>query len=161
MRIVDHDELSSASQQQVHLLDMTAGWGALDFSDINQARKTGYPATDYFGVYAVEGGEVLSAVRVIRFPFTTPNEVRQVAGIQGVVTRRDTGRKGLAYKLLEEVHRRERASGKKFAMLWTGRGVVAHGLAVANRRPRRTVLCLAAAGPPPRHDCRLGRTRLL
>ncbi len=128
MRIVDHDELSSASQQQVHLLDMTAGWGALDFSDINQARKMGYPATDYFGIYAVEGGEVLSAVRVIRFPFTTPNGVGQVAGVQGVVTRRDTGRKGLARKLLEEVHRREEASGKKFAMLWTGRSMVAHGL---------------------------------
>ncbi len=128
MRIVDHDELPPSSQEQVHLLDMTAGWGALDFSEINHARKMGYPAADYFGVYAMEGTEVLSAVRVIELPFTTPKGVEEIAGVQGVVTRRDSGRTGLARQLLEEVHRREKAAGREFALLWTGRGMVAHGL---------------------------------
>ncbi len=128
LRVLDHDELPSGSEEQVHLLDMSAGWGALSFSRIAEARKDGYSSADYFGVYAVEGSEILSAVRVIRFPFTTPTGVEQVAGIQGVVTRRDRGRHGLARMLLEEVHRREKTSGTKYSLLWTGRGMVAHGL---------------------------------
>ena len=107
---------------------MSAGWGALGFSRMARARKMGYSAADYFGVYAVEGNEILSAVRVIKVPFTTPNGVERIVGIQGVVTRRDQGRTGLARNLLEEVHRREKGAGTKFALLWTGRGQVAHNL---------------------------------
>lgn len=88
----------------------------------------GYPSAEYVGVYAVENGEILSAVRVLRLPYTTPEGIQQVAGIQGVVTRRDSGRRGLARKLLREVHRREKAAGSKYSLLWTGRGQVAHSL---------------------------------
>jgi GNAT superfamily N-acetyltransferase len=128
LRILDHDELPSGSEEQMHLLDMSAGWGAFSFSLITKARKMGYSSADYFGVYAVEGNEILSAVRVIKLPFTTPNGVEHIAGIQGVVTRRDRGRLGLARQLLEEVHRREKMAGTKLSLLWTGRGLVAHGL---------------------------------
>lgn len=88
----------------------------------------GYPSADYVGIYAVEKGQVLSAVRVLRLPYTTPNGVQQIAGIQGVVTRRDRGREGLARELLVEVHRREKAAGSVYSLLWTGRGLVAHSL---------------------------------
>lgn len=88
----------------------------------------GYPSADYVGLYAVEDGEVLSVVRVLRLPYTTPEGVRQIAGIQGVVTRRDRARKGLARELLLEAHRREKAAGSKYSLLWTGRGNVAHSL---------------------------------
>lgn len=115
-------------EEQVQLLDGSAGWGPMDFSRVEGARKMGYPAADYFGVYAVEDGKVCSMVRVLRVPYTTRSGLESVAAIQGVVTRRDRSRKGLARKLLEEVHRREREAGSRFVLLWTGRGQVAHGL---------------------------------
>jgi GNAT superfamily N-acetyltransferase len=128
VRVLNHDELSSDLEEQTRLLDGTAGWGPLDSRMVGEARKLGYPAADYFGVYAVEKGQVLSMVRVLRVPFTTPDGTETVAGIQGVVTRRDQSRRKLARKLLEEVHRREKASGYRYVMLWTGRAMVAHGL---------------------------------
>lgn len=88
----------------------------------------GYPSADYAGIYAVENDEILSAVRVLRLPYTSPEGVHQIAGIQGVVTRRDNGRKGLARRLLLEVHEREKAAGSAYSLLWTSRGQVAHSL---------------------------------
>lgn len=108
------------------MLDASAGWEMMDFRQVEEVRRGGYPAADYFGAYAVEDGEVLSMVRVLRLPFTTPRGVEQIAAIQRVITRRDRARRGLASKLLKEVHRRERAAGGKFALLWTSRGMVAH-----------------------------------
>jgi GNAT superfamily N-acetyltransferase len=100
----------------------------MEFERLHEARAAGYPAADYFGVYAIEGEEVLSVVRVLRLPFTTPKGRETVAAIQGVVTRRDRSRMGLARRLLEEVHRRERAIGIRFALLWTGYNNVARKL---------------------------------
>jgi len=129
MRIIDHDELPLSMEAQIHLLDMSAGWGPMDFKSIAEARRLGYPAADYVGVYAVEEREVLSEVRVIRIPFTTLGGATEIAsGIQGVATRRDRSGRGLARKLLEEVHRREKAAGITLALLWTGHAMVAHGL---------------------------------
>jgi len=126
LRILEFDELPSGLQPQVQLLDLSAAWAPNDFKKFKEARRIGYPSADYVGVYAVENGEILSAVRVLRLPYTTPEGVQQIAGIQGVVTRRDSGRKGLARRLLLEVHRREKAAGSKYSLLWTGRGQVAH-----------------------------------
>jgi GNAT superfamily N-acetyltransferase len=128
LRILEFDELSSTVEPQAQLLDLSAAWAPNDFKRFKEARRMGYPSADYVGVYAVEGGEILSAVRVLRLPYTTPKGVQQVAGIQGVVTRRDRGRKGLARELLLEVHRREKAAGSAYSLLWTGRGQVAHSL---------------------------------
>lgn len=128
VRILNHDELPSEAEAQVQLLHGSVGWGPIDFGRIRKARELGYPTPSYFGVYAVEDGQVMSAVWVLRLPFTDAEGAGTVGGIQGVVTRRDQSRRGLARMLLQEVHRREKASGCKHVMLWTGRGMVAHGL---------------------------------
>lgn len=128
MRILEFDELGSALEPQAQLLDLAAGWAPNDFGKFKQARRMGYPSAAYAGIYAVENGEILSAVRVLRLPYTTAEGIQQVAGIQGVVTRRDSGRKGLARKLLLEAHTREKDAGSKYSLLWTGRGQVAHSL---------------------------------
>lgn len=129
MRIVGNDELPAAWESQVQILDASAGWMPQDFRRVKEARKLGYPAVDYFGVYAVEKGEVQSVVRVLRLPYTMANGVREtVSGIQGVITRRERSRRGLARRLLEEVHRREAAEGIRFVMLWTGHSNTAHNL---------------------------------
>jgi GNAT superfamily N-acetyltransferase len=100
-----------------------------DLEDMRRAIKLGYPCADYFGVFAVENGEVLSTVRVSRVPYTLSDGRREVvSAIGGVVTRHDHSRQGLARRLLEEVHGREKADGRRFSLLWTGRNNVAHHL---------------------------------
>ena len=115
-------------ETQAQLLDLSVGWAPVGFEKFGEAKKLGYPCAEYAGVYAVKDGQILSAVRVLRLPYTTRHGIKKVAGIQGVVTRRDNGRKGLARKLLLDVHQREKAAGCDYSMLWTGRGLVAHSL---------------------------------
>ena len=129
LRIVDFDALPNEMWSQVQLLDLSTGWGMTDLEDMRRAIKLGYPSADYFGVFAVENGEVLSTVRVSRIPYTLSNDKREVvSAIGGVVTRHDHSHQGLARRLLEEVHRREKADGRRFSLLWTGRNNVAHHL---------------------------------
>jgi GNAT superfamily N-acetyltransferase len=162
MRIVEHDEISSDLEGEVQLLDLCAGWGTMDFHRTKEARKLGYPAADYFGVYAIEDGRILSAVRVLRLPYTLPEgQTETVSAIQGVTTRRDRRGLGLGRELLNEVHTRERRAGNRFSLLWTSRSNTAHWLYesigyrdvytpdLATRRiPRRTV---------PQDRCRLAK----
>lgn len=129
LRVVDFDDLPKRLEAGAQLLDATTGWYPWDFARISDARRLGYPAASYFGVYAVEGSEVLSVVRVLRLPYTMANgEVETISGVAGVVTRPERSHRGLARRLLEEVHQREAAVGSRFVMLWTGRAMMAHNL---------------------------------
>ena len=128
MRIVELDDLPPSAEASVHLLDMTAGWGPLGFGTLKEIKGLGYPAADYVGLCAVESGKVVSMVRVLRIPFSATKGRETISAIQGVVTRRDRSRHGLARRLLDEVHRRERSVGSKFAILWTGHSLMAHSL---------------------------------
>lgn len=129
MRIVSFDELSEEWEPKAQLLDASVGWFPTDFRRMKEARRMGYPAADYFGVYAVEGDEVQSAVRVLRIPYTLDSgSTETVSAICGVVTRREWSRRGLARALLGEVHRREATVGKKFCILWMGFWNFSHAL---------------------------------
>lgn len=129
MRITDYDDIPEDLETQIHLLDASTGWIPMDFQKVKEARSLGYPVAPYFGVYAVEGREVQSVVRVLRLPYTLANGRRDtVSAIQGVITRRERSGRGLARMLLEEVHRREAEAGTKFVLLWTGHSIMAHNL---------------------------------
>jgi GNAT superfamily N-acetyltransferase len=129
MRIVEHDELPSNMEADLQLLRLSVGWMPRDFSRIRRARRLGYPAPDYFGLYAVEGERVLSTVRVLRLPYTFPDRhVETVSAILSVITRRDCRGRGLARELLNEVHARERKAGSRFSLLWTDQSITAHRL---------------------------------
>jgi GNAT superfamily N-acetyltransferase len=129
LRIVDFDALPQEMWSQVQLLDLSAGWGMVDLKAMLMATKLGYPSADYFGVFAVEKDEVLSTVRVTRIPYTLPSGRKEiVSAIGGVITRQDHSGQGLARRLLKEVHRREKAYGSRFSLLWTGRNNIAHHL---------------------------------
>lgn len=129
MRIVDFDGLPNEMWRQVQLLDLSTGWSMIDLKDMSRAIKLGYPSANYFGVFAVEKDEVVSTIRVSRIPYTLSNGKKEdVSAIGGVVTRQDHSRLGLARRLLEEVHRREKADGRPFSLLWTGRNNIAHHL---------------------------------
>ncbi|MDH2901704.1 MAG: GNAT family N-acetyltransferase [archaeon] len=128
MHILTHDELPDSFDSEVQLLQLGAGWGIFDFDQIKRARKMGYPSSDYFAVYAVEDDRPVAKVEVIHIEFETPKGPEIMSGIAGVVTRRDKSRLGLAKQLLLEVHEREKASGIKYSLLWTGRNNKAHNL---------------------------------
>ena len=86
LRIVDFDALPNGMWSQVQLLDLSTGWGMVDQQTVRMATKLGYPSTNYFGVFAVEKGEVLSTVRVTRIPYTLPNRRQEnVSAIGGVL----------------------------------------------------------------------------
>ena len=128
MRIVEWDELPAGAEEQVHLMDMSANWTPQDFNTLKELRRLGYPTSDYFALFAMEGDQVLSAVRVLNIPVTTRRGTETIAAIQGVVTRYDRSGKGLARKVLTEVHRRERSAGRRLSMLWTTRSSFSHDL---------------------------------
>ena len=128
MRILTHDELPESYDNQVQLLHLGAAWGIFDFNQIRKARKLGYPSSKYFAVYAVDGEEVFAKIEAIHIEYETTNGPNTVAGIGGVVTRRDKSRLGLARVLLEDVHQREKEMGINYSLLWTGRNNKAHNL---------------------------------
>jgi GNAT superfamily N-acetyltransferase len=129
MRIVEHDEIPADMEGEVQLLDLSAGWRTMDFHRVREVKRLGYPVADYFGVYAVEGDRILSMVRVLRLPYSfLDGHTETLSAIQGVTTRRDVRGRGLARKLLNEVHARERRAGSSFSLLWTSRSNMAHQL---------------------------------
>ncbi len=88
----------------------------------------GHPASDYYGVYAVENGQALSRVESLQLAFRGFDGPQTVVGISDVLTRPDGLGRGYARCLLREVHRREAARGRRWSFLWTHRTWGAHRL---------------------------------
>ena len=128
MKILDLDHLPKALDPQLGTLSVLNGDPPQDRAFIRRLRSMGFPAAEYYAVYAVEDHEIQSRVEVIRPPFTTRAGTRAVTGISDVSTRPDRIRRGLARSLLEEVHRRESARGQRWCLLWTHRSWGAHRL---------------------------------
>jgi len=117
--------------------ELTGPWGALVWTDqdypldqalFRKARALGVPFADYGGLVAVEGKRVLAQVTVEYYPMTIGDGRETFVGVAGVVTRPDALRRGLCFRLLEEVHLRESIRGHRLAMLWTHRTWGAHRL---------------------------------
>jgi GNAT superfamily N-acetyltransferase len=131
MEIIDFDHLPRDLLPQLGSLGLLNGDTPLgiDFVQFLRRFRTGaLPQAEYYAVYAVEDGTILSRVEVTRPRFTTEDAPQTVAGIADVSTRPDAVRRGLAGKLLEEVHRREAELGYHWAILWTRRSWGAHRL---------------------------------
>jgi len=129
MRILTHDELPPDLETDLQLLRLSVGWPPRDFQRLRQARRLGYPAADYLGLYAVEDGRVVSTVRAVRVPFTFPDgHSETVSTVLSVITRRDRRGRGLARTLIGEVNARERRAGSSFCFLWTEHSLSAHRL---------------------------------
>jgi GNAT superfamily N-acetyltransferase len=128
MRIIEHDEIPSELEADLQLLRLSVGWTPRDLRRTELARRAGYPSADYFGLYAVEGNRILSTVRVVRVPYTFPDgHTETISGVLSVITSQDFRGQGLARRLLEEVHEREREAGSRFSVLWS-ESITAHRL---------------------------------
>ncbi len=129
MRVLEHDELNSELQADLQHLRASIALPPRDFARLKRAVKEGYPAADYFGLYAVEGKRVLSSVRVLRVPYTfADGHVEKVSAIGSVMTRLDCRGRGLVRGLLDDVHSREREAGINYSTLWCEPSIKAHGL---------------------------------
>lgn len=128
MRILSFDELSAAQDRSRALVNMAAFGNVYDRHHVETYRRRLRCFSDYVGVFAVDGDEVLGQVFVLRLPYQFSDGPGQISAVATVGTRPDASRTGIAETLLHEVHRREREAGLRYAALWTNRSWGAHHL---------------------------------
>jgi GNAT superfamily N-acetyltransferase len=128
MKLVPYDDLPESSDPDRALVQLAAFGGFFDRRRIELWRRRASVFADYLGVFAVDRSAVVGQTFVQRIPFTFPHGTETVSGIAGVATRLDHARTGVARRVLEEVHRREREAGIGYSMLWTNRSWGAHRL---------------------------------
>lgn len=128
MRIRTFDELTPSMDSARLLVHLSSLGGAADRNAVRLWRARSDLFSDYVGVFAVERGEVLGQTLVKRLAYTFPGGTERIAAVASVGTRPDRARHGVARRLLEEVHRREREAGVRFVSLWTNFSWGAHRL---------------------------------
>ena len=79
------------------------------------------------GLFAVEEGQVLGSVLLLRLELQLPQGQQTVGGISAVATMPSAARRGVASLLLEAAHGRLREVGLDLALLMTRRSWVSHG----------------------------------
>lgn len=128
MRFLSLDELEPSMERDRSLIHMAAFRGAYSRRVIEIWRRRTGIFPDYVAVFAAEQGRLLGQVFVLRIPYTFPSGTEIISGIAAVATRPDRGRTGVARAIFEEVHRREREAGVRYAALWTNPSWAAHTL---------------------------------
>lgn len=127
MQLRTLDELEPGMMASRAGMDMAGYWDPPTPPRDRLAKRSGLMAP-YVGIFAVEGGEVVGQTLVRRFPFHFPDGAGRAAGISAVLTRPDRGGRGIATRVLREVHRREHEAGVDHFLLWTNRSWAAHGV---------------------------------
>lgn len=122
MEIREFAELSPRQRQWAATLEVSDGGPPSTAERLARARFLRYTS-----LYAVVDGVPLARVGSSRVPFRTKEGDQTVLGVADVVTRPDALRRGYASRLLRATHRRARAEGLRWAVLWTRRSWVAHG----------------------------------
>ena len=128
VRLVGYDELPTSMDSGRALVHLAAFGGVADRRSTDVWRRRTSSLADYVGIFAVDGETVVGQTFVLRVPFTFPHGTEMVSGLAAVSTRLDYARAGIARRILEEVHRRERESGIRYSTLWTNRSWGAHRL---------------------------------
>ncbi len=128
MRFRTYDELTDSMEVDRALLHLAAFRGVFSRSAVEVWRRRTGAFAEYVGLFAEDRGRLIGQMFVLHVPYTFPGGREIVSGIAAVGTRPDRGRAGVARRLLEEVHRREKSAGVRFSTLWTNRSWGAHGL---------------------------------
>jgi GNAT superfamily N-acetyltransferase len=128
MRFLTFDELTPSMDLDRLLVHLVTLGGATRRTSVDLWRRNSDVFADYIGVFAVERGRVLGQTFVKRLSYMFPDGPQVVSAIASVGTRPDRARSGVALRILEQVHRREREAGIRYATLWTNRSWGAHRL---------------------------------
>lgn len=130
MRVVTFSELPAGWEAETVLLKHLVFGPSWDPRSLTPRRfEQRYPAyADYGGLCAIERGRVVSSFAVHRFPFRGRRGLVRCSGLGAVATQPAFSHRGFAKRLIQEAHRRERASGSAFMLLFTNRYQVAHAL---------------------------------
>jgi GNAT superfamily N-acetyltransferase len=128
MRLVTYDELPESAEAGRQLVHYASFGGGFPRSEVATWRARSRALADYVGVFAVEGSEVVGQTYVQRRPYAFPDGEELLSAVVAVGTRPDRGHRGIAGRILEEVHRRERDAGLAHIALWTNRSWGAHRL---------------------------------
>ncbi len=128
MKLLTFDELPETYDPGRALVSLAAFGEARHRRTVDRWRRRTSRLAEYAGVFAVDRGVVVAQAFVERFPYTFPHGTETVSGLAGVTTRLDHARAGIARRVLQEVHRREREAGIRYATLWTNRSWSAHQL---------------------------------
>jgi GNAT superfamily N-acetyltransferase len=127
MQILTYDDLTPSMERDRTLIHLSSFGGVSPAREIDLWRRRAHAFADYVGLFAVEGGEVLGQLFVLRIPYVFSDGPGEISGIAGVGTRPDRGRQGIARMLFTEALQRERKAGFRYSLLWTNRSWVAHG----------------------------------
>lgn len=159
MRIVTYDELPESTELSRAALHTISLGTVLPSSRISVFRREFQYFSEYVGVFALDRDEVIGQAFVLRIPYRFADGERWISGIRSVATRPDFAGRGVARRLMKEVHRLERESGSSEVLLWTNGSWGAHSLYLslgyvdlyhepyAVRLPRTRALVQAGTGP--------------
>lgn len=128
LRIVPYDELPRRLDPERLALTLGAFSSALDRRSLEVYRRRQVGPVAYVGLFALEDGELLGQAFALNLNYRSLAGTERLTGVSSVTTRADARRRGVATALLREVHRRERAAGTRFSLLWTSQGWFAHRL---------------------------------
>lgn len=128
MYVTDFPHLPRSLYPQLGVLGLLDRDTPQDIAFVRHFRALRLPVAEYYAVYAIDEGRILSRVEVVRPQFTSEGGSEVVCGLADVSTRPDSVRRGLAGRLIREVHRRESALGLRWSFLWTRRSWGAHSL---------------------------------
>ena len=125
MEILEYDQVDP--QQVLFLNHHALGWPLTPERAVLIRRLDPRPFP-FFGIYAVENGNVAGQVLVYRLPMMSIEGPVDVGGVAAVCTHPLQARKGIGTMLLEEAHCRIRTAGMRFSTLGTSQYRAAYGL---------------------------------
>ena len=128
MRLVSFDELSPSMDVDRLLVHLSSLGGSPKRAAVDLWRRRSDIYADYAAIFAVDGGAVVGQTYVKRLEYAFPDGPETISAIASVGTRPDRARTGVARRILDEVHRREREAGCRYATLWTNPSWGAHRL---------------------------------
>lgn len=125
MKILEYDKVDPLG---VFCLNMLALEFPLSPERVAHIRRTDPRSFPFFALYAVEDDQVLGQVGVFRLPMISTAGREDVGAAWAVSTHPHHAGRGVASRLLDEVHARMRDAGLRFSMLGTNRYRVAYKL---------------------------------
>jgi GNAT superfamily N-acetyltransferase len=128
MRFLAFDELTPEMDTERLLIHAASLGGAVDRNIVRVWQRRSSLYADYVGVFAVERGHVVGQTYVKRLRYTFRDGTETVGAVASVGGHPGFARRGIARRILREVHRREREAGIPFITLWTNRSWGAHRL---------------------------------